>query len=113
MLTKQQRFHGHSSVRQAYRQGTSVRGTLCSLHVVRGGRVKSIKVAVVVSKKVHRSAVVRNRIRRRIYELVRVRLTSVTEPVELIFTVYTAEAAVISSDELNKHIASVLQRAKV
>ncbi len=113
MLAKNQRFHGHTAVRQAYRQGVTIRGGACSLHVVRGRRINTTKVAVVVSKKVHKSAVLRNRIRRRIYEVVRMYLPGVQEPVELVVTVYAPETAFISSEELNEQIQSLLRRAKL
>ena len=113
MLTKIHRFHGHGSVRQAYRRGSVVRGSVCSLHVVHGAKTKSTKVAVVVSKKVHKSAVIRNRIRRRVYELVRTHMNDIKTPIELVFTVYDAEAAVMESEELKKHILEAMRRGKV
>ena len=66
MLTKSQRFHGHNSLRPVYNKGRSVYGhSLKFIWTSSNGPIS--RAAVVVSKKVHKSAVVRNRIRRRLY----------------------------------------------
>ncbi|CAN5373366.1 hypothetical protein BH10PAT3_BH10PAT3_1700 [soil metagenome] len=113
MLARIFRFHGHQSVRRAYRQGSQVRGTLGSLHVRRDSTRPKFKMAVVVSKKVHKSAVVRNRIRRRIYEIVRHHQADLLQPVELVFTVYQVEAALMPSEQLSLEVRDLLQRAKL
>jgi ribonuclease P protein component len=66
MLSRTHRFHGYGSLKKVYANGKSVRGGLIGLKYLAGGS-KPYRVAVVVSKKVHKSAVVRNRIRRRLY----------------------------------------------
>lgn len=113
MLARLFRFHGHNSVRRAYRQGSSVRGSLGSLHVHYDSKHPQFKVAVVVSKKVHKSAVVRNRIRRRIYELVRLAQKDINKAAELVFTIYQVEAASMPADELKKEVYDLLSRAKL
>lgn len=113
MLARIFRFHGHQAVRRSYRQGSSVRGALGSLHVNRPANRPQFKVAVVVSKKVHKSAVVRNRIRRRVYELVRMNQASINKPVELIFTIYQVEAATIPSEQLAREVNDLLTKAKL
>lgn len=113
MLAKIFRFHGHQAVRRGYKQGRSVRGALGSLHVNNDLNKPSFKVAVVVSKKVHKSAVVRNRIRRRIYEVVRNEQVKISKPAELIFTVYQVEAATMPSDQLTKEVQELLQKARI
>lgn len=113
MLAKLFRFHGHSAVRRSYKQGSSVRGPLCSMHYSTGIKITNLKVAVVVSKKVSKSAVVRNRIRRRIYEVVRIMQPDLLRPAELIFTIYQAEVADIPSLKLQKEVRELLKRAKL
>lgn len=71
MLAKHHRFHGHGSLRYVYKNGAAVRSRWLTLKVSPNRRRTSTRVAVVVSKKIHKSAVVRNRIRRRIYEVMR------------------------------------------
>ncbi len=113
MLARLFRFHGHQSVRRAYRQGSSVRGYLGSLHFHTDAKHPSFKVAVVVSKKVHKSAVVRNRIRRRIYEIVRLSQPAFTKPAELVFTIYQVEAAAMPAKELEKAVHDLLNKARL
>lgn len=64
-------------------------------------------MAVIVSKKVAKSAVVRNRIRRRLYEAVRTSKLFDETPVDVVF--------VVRSEELVRlpHDALLLQLAKV
>lgn len=61
-------------------------------------------MAVVVSKKVSRSAVVRNRIRRRLYELVRVHESEITGPFDLAFIVYSDHLATMDAAEFRERI---------
>ena len=113
MLARIFRFHGHQAVRRSYRQGSSVRGSLGSLHVHVDKNRPKFRVAVVVSKKVHKSAVVRNRIRRRVYELVRTHQPHINKPAELIFTIYQVEAATIPSEQLAGEVHDLLSKAKL
>ena len=72
MISVRHRFHGYGSLRTVYQRGQTVRGPAITLkYRYRGPQRQPYRVAVVVSRKVHKSAVVRNRIRRRLYEIVR------------------------------------------
>jgi ribonuclease P protein component len=113
MLAKNNRFHGHQGVRRVYKQGGAHRGSLGSLHVSIDAKRKEPRVAVVVSRKVDKSAVVRNRIRRRVYEEVRRLLPEFTQPAELVFTIYQVETATIPTEELAAEIQGLLKRAKL
>ncbi len=68
MIKQKHRFKGHNSVSSV--RGRPVRGENLIVFY-RKNRQNTWRAAVVVSKKVHKSAVVRNRIRRRIYESLR------------------------------------------
>jgi len=74
-------------------------------------RRKTYRCAVVVGKKVNKSAVVRNRIRRRIYEIVRQQ--NITEPYDLVFTVFSEEVAGLPADKLKDPVEKLLLDAKV
>ena len=113
MLAKIFRFHGHGSVRSAYRYGRSVRGAIGSLHVHTDPKHPTLKVAVVVSKKVSKSAVVRNRIRRRVFSQVQSVKPKLSKPAELVFTIYDARVALMPSDELAQEVTGLLSRAKL
>lgn len=84
-----------------------------SMHVVQDGRTKHSRVAVVVSKKIHKSAVKRNRIRRRIYENIRPRLDAWKSPSEVVITVYQADLADMPQNELAQAIDDLLRRGKL
>jgi len=111
MLARTNRFHGHQSVRRIYRQGSAVRGGLMSLHVYQDERNPKTKAAVVVSRKVDKSAVTRNRIRRRVYEQVRLQQADFKKPAEMIFTVYKPELATIPAEDLAREVKDLLTRA--
>jgi len=67
-------------------------------------------VAVVVSRKVSKSAVVRNRIRRRIYAIVRQVGGDIAPGTDLIFTVFHEQVATIPNPELTSQIVGLLQK---
>jgi len=64
-------------------------------------------MAVVVSKKIAKSAVVRNRIRRRLYEAVRTQKTLENHAVDTVFVVSDAKVAEIAASELSLQVAKV------
>lgn len=113
MLSRRNRFHGHGSVRRAYRSGRPVRGALMSMHIVQDERIRHSRVAVVVSKKIHKSAVKRNRIRRRIYEHIRPQMLGWQHPTEIVVTVYQAELAEMPIGDLAQAVDELLGRAKL
>lgn len=112
MLTSSRRFHGYSSLNYAYRQGESVRDPKMSLKFALNNRRHNYRVAVVVSRKVSRSAVVRNRIRRRVYEAIRTNPSPIKDSYDLIFSVHSAELAAMPSSELQNLTLGLLKRAK-
>ncbi len=112
MLSRPHRFHGYGSLRYVYRAGQTVRGAQCSLKYARNDRRTTYRVAVVVSKKVHKSAVVRNRIRRRIYELVRQNVEP-NQPYDLVFTAFSEQLAELPAAKLKRTILSQLRAAGV
>ncbi len=113
MLSYTNRFHGYGSVRRAYRLGKPVRSGMATLHILRNEKVKRTKVAVVVSRKVDKSAVRRNRIRRRVYEIVRADLPRIDRPTEIVITVYSAELATLPSDQLKDLIHELFNKAEL
>ena len=113
MISNTHRFHGRSSLRFVYQRGQTIRGQLVSLKYIHNDRQPNYRVAVVVSRKVSKSAVVRNRIRRRLYEIVRTNSKLISEPYDLVFTVYSEEASKISSSNLKNIVLSTLNKAGV
>lgn len=108
MLKRQNRFHGYSSLSKTYPKTKVIRGSFVSLRYAFRQPGRPYRVAVVVAKKVHKSAVKRNRIRRRIYEIVRT--SDIPASIDLIFNVYSDQVAEVESKELNKQINDLLSK---
>lgn len=111
MISKLVRFHGRHSLNRVYRQGKIERSKTITLrHGV--NNKNHYRAAVVVSRKVHKSAVVRNRIRRRIYEIIRLYDKSHSlPPLDLIFSIYDESIAVQEHDRLLALVAGLLDKA--
>jgi ribonuclease P protein component len=108
MLNAKHRFHGYGSLRKVYGRSQSVRGTYISLRFADRTGIRPYRVAVVVGKKVHKSAVKRNRMRRRIYEAIRT--SNVPEGKDLIFTVYSEKILETPPLELQTMISDLLNK---
>src|SRR4051812_48826816 len=113
MIHSTHRFHGRSSLRFVYQKGRVVRGELMTLRYVQNSRRTTWRAAVVVSRKVSKSAVVRNRIRRRIFEIVRRQAGVIDGPFDLVFSVYGEQLAHVEQSALEQLVADQLQKAKV
>lgn len=113
MIARGLRFHGYGSLNYVYQHGQSVRGTILSVRYHLNQRRSKPRFAVVVSKKVHKSAVVRNRIRRRVYEIVRAQEPAINEAYDIIISIFSDQVAGMPHDELTKIIVSQLQKAKI
>jgi ribonuclease P protein component len=88
MISRANRFHGYNSLRHVYRQGSISRGPLFAVKAVENPRRNQYRMAVVVSRKVNKSAVARNRIRRRLYALGHELGGNVTKPYDIVITVF-------------------------
>ncbi len=113
MIAKTHRFHGYGSLNFLYRKGQVVRGPMCSIKYLINPKRDSYRAAVVVSKKVHKSAVVRNRIRRRIFEVIRHYEGRVKQPHDIVVTVYSEKLATLPHQELDEMIRTQLSQAKI
>lgn len=111
MLSKIHRFHGYGSIKGVYQRGTNFRGPLITLKVATRHSSRPFRVAVVVSKKVNKSAVVRNRIRRRVYETVRTMPSAKTPGKDLVFTVHSDSLASIEDKKLKKIIIELFEKS--
>ena len=112
MLNRKYRFHSRGGVRYVYQHGKTVRSARASLVFVRNTRGFT-RVAVVVSKKVMRTAVGRNRIRRRVYEAIRVNFEKIPLGMDYIFVVYSKDVGNMTFDELEEMVGGLIYEAKV
>ncbi len=113
MIPFTNRFHGHGSLRFVYKNGLSVRNRILTLKYTKNPHRKKSRAAVVVSKKVYKGAVGRNRIRRRIYEIIRQELDNFPNIVDVVFIVTSSEVMTMPADELRKLIISMMQDAGI
>jgi ribonuclease P protein component len=111
MLRRAHRFHGHNSLRLVYARGHTARVPLLSLKYAYRESTRPYRVAVVVSRKVNKSAVIRNRLRRRLYEVVRRQERLVAPGTDLVFTVFGDELAELEAHQLEVMVITLLQKA--
>ena len=111
MIARGHRFHGYGSLRYVYQNGKTVRGPLTALKFVANPRRSDYRLAVVVSKKVNKSAVVRNRIRRRLYEAFR--RQEIKTPVDMVLTVFHEQVATLPAEELETLVRAQLRQAEI
>jgi ribonuclease P protein component len=112
MIGSAHRFHGYGSLRGVYQRGQTVRGGLVSLKFAARGPGRPYRAAVVVSRKVSKSAVTRNRIRRRIYEIIRRSGLVIAPGADLVFTVFNEQAAMLEAPKLEAAIHDLLFAAQ-
>lgn len=109
MLSKKHRFHGHSSLNYAYRRGDTVRSPYCAMRFV-PGKYDDYRVAVVVSKKVAKASPSRNRIRRRVYEAVRLLAPGRLTNQDIVITIFDDRFLTLPHSELQASIERQLDQ---
>lgn len=111
MLSFTNRFHGHGSLRFVYKNGQAIRSRLITIKYTTNPHRKNSRFAVVVSKKVHKSAVGRNRMRRRIYEIVRQELPKIPQAHDVAIMIFSSEVIGLPSEELTEVIRQLFTQA--
>ena len=96
-----------------YRHASAERSRLLTIKYVANRRRRMPRIAVVVSKKVHKSAVGRNRIRRRIYEILRQQVSHFTGVYDVALIITSSEVLTTSHDELALVVTNLLVRAGI
>lgn len=112
MLNKKYRFHSRGGVRFVYQKGKTIRSSKASLTVLPNDRGFT-RFAVVVSKKVNKSAVGRNRIRRRIYEAVRKNFEDIPLRKDYIITIFSKEFLDMPFSEIEKILGDLVAESKI
>ena len=115
MIGRTNRFHGRNALNAVYRRGSTVRAPMLNLRFASRDPRRPYRVAVVVSRKVSKSAVTRNRIRRRIYAAVRREAphgAPLLKPgTDLVFTAFSDKLASEPVEKLEKTVAELLAKA--
>ncbi|HEX5456205.1 MAG TPA: ribonuclease P protein component [Candidatus Saccharimonadales bacterium] len=114
MISRKNRFRGHRSLDIVYKKGRTTKAGPLSMRYLSSQR-GDYRLAVVVSKKVSKSAVKRNRIRRRVFELFRKEHKDQNKPLsyDVIISVFNEEVANMSADKLAKIFDKLLQNARL
>ena len=112
MLAKKYRFHSRGGVKYTYQKGKTIRSPKLSL--VYTANTKGFqRFGVVVSKKIEKSAVGRNRIRRRIYEVIRAELPNYQAKNDCLFVVYSKDLLKMPFSELQSLVHSLLEQSMI
>ena len=112
MINYAHRFHGHASLSFVHRNGAILRAQGLNLKYVNNPKRTTYRAAVIVSKKVHKSAVVRNRIRRRMYEIIRL-YADETKSIDFVLQIFDEKTATVAADELLRSIVGLFKKAQI
>lgn len=113
MIPFRNRFHGHGSLRYVYKNGRTARSRLMTIKSVPNKRRKTPRMAVVVSKKVYKGAVGRNRMRRRVYEIIRRECEYIKQDTDIVIIISSSELMTISSKELEAMIRHLFKDLEI
>lgn len=113
MLSQEYRFHGPNSLRFVYRNGKTVHSGVCKIKYLANPRRKNPRFAIVVSKKVHKSAVGRNRIRRRFYEAIRSQIPNIKPGMDVVVIVVSGEALGMEFDNISRTLRQLFSEANL
>ena len=111
MISSLFRFHGHNSLRYVYSNGKAVRSQLFTIKYVTNSHRRHPRFSVVVSKKVIKSAVGRNRIRRRLYEYLRANMEKLTGVYDSVIICTSAELRTLPYKEISEQLDQLFTKA--
>jgi len=107
VIARINRFHGHKSVSRV--RGATIHSSLFSIRYATSSRT-DYRLAVVVSKKISLKAVIRNRIRRRLFETVRQQKRIQGLPLDLVIYAKSVELADVDQAVLAQEMASAIKK---
>lgn len=113
MISTQFRFHGHNSLRYVYSNGKAVRTQLFTVKYVLNTHRKHPRFSVVVSKKVIKSAVGRNRMRRRLYEYLRLHTDQLNNTYDIVIICTSAELRTLPYAEISEQLTQLFNKAEL
>jgi len=111
MLSHTLRFHGHGGLRYLYRNGKTSRTRSFLLRFTPNQTRLHSRVTVIVSKKTMKSAARRNRMRRRVYEIIRHEWDQLDHPFDLSVTIYSQDVQIVPYEKLQHEIQQLLSQA--
>ncbi len=111
MISSLYRFHGHNSLRYVYSNGKAVRSQLFTIKYVENTRRPRPRFSVVVSKKVIKSAVGRNRIRRRLYEYLRINTQRLNGVYDIVVICTSADLRTLPFAQISEQLETLFEKA--
>jgi ribonuclease P protein component len=108
VIARKNRFRGHNSVARVRGKPVHLQGFI--IFSATNHKRSDYRMAVVVSKKTAKSAVVRNRIRRRFYEVVRKERLADGKPLDLVFVIKDPNLTKTDWSELVSEITKGLKK---
>jgi ribonuclease P protein component len=112
VLARSDRLRDRKDVSRVYSKGISVRSHPLTLKFLKNS-IDHNRTAVVVSKKVAKSAPLRNRIRRRIFSLVREKQLQNENHYDAIISVFDGDVAKMDFSQLSKIMDELYKRANL
>ena len=113
MISFRNRFHGHNSLTYVYKNGQVVRSRLIAIRFAENSHRKNSRLAVVISKKTLKSAVRRNRIRRRVYEYMRFQLPQLHGIYDIAIIIQNSEALSLTTEGLTTQMDQLISQAGI
>lgn len=113
MISSIFRFHGHNSLRYVYSNGKAVRSQLFTVKYVPNSHRTHPRFSVVVSKKVIKSAVGRNRIRRRLYEYLRTNTERLDGVYDVVIICTSAELRTLPYAQIAEQLDQLFDKASL
>lgn len=113
MIASKYRFHGHNSLRYVYSHGKTARSRNFALRWTPNAHRHYSRFSVVVSKKILKSAVKRNRVRRRIYEYIRANIPQLDAVHDIVIIVTTPEPYSASYADLTAQLDKLFIEAEL
>lgn len=113
MIPFRNRFHGHNSLRYVYKNGRVARSHFATLKSSPNPNRKAPRMAVVISKKVLKSAVRRNRIRRRIYSYLHDQMPRLNDNYDIVVIVSSSELLAMEQTELIAQLESLFSQSEL
>lgn len=100
-------------MRYVYSNGKAVRSQLFTIKYVSNSHRRNPRFSVVVSKKVIKSAVGRNRIRRRLYEYVRTHIENLSGVYDVVIICTSAELRTLPYAEISSQLDTLFEKAQL
>lgn len=111
MIAGKFRFHGYGALKYLFGHGKTYRYKSVSVRVAPNPRRQHSRIAVVISKKVLKASPKRNRVRRRVYEIIRNNWDHIKPSHDMLLTVYDPNYFEATHQQVEAEIIEAFQRS--